>query len=288
MQWSIRCEQWWLSPPTLLKELHAMKSNPVKRKLREGKPTFGTWLSLGNAHAARVLARSGFDWLTLDLEHAPIDWSQAATIFAAVADSGCVPLGRVPEGDHYCIKRVLDAGAWGIVVPMIDTVEQAQKAIAAARYPPQGDRSAGGGLHALNFSASAGDYYEKANDEILVVLQTESPTGVENAEAIYNLPGCDAIFIGPVDLRFNMRAPDGAWPDPADHEAMIQRVIAAGKKTGTPTGMHVMEAEIALKRAEQGMQFVAIGSDLRMMSSQAQEIVKTIRPEEDGKDVARY
>jgi len=265
-----------------------MKTNPVKQKLREGKPAFGTWLSLGSAHAARVLARCGFDWLTLDLEHAPIDWSQAATIFAAVADSGCVPLGRVPEGDHYCIKRVLDAGAWGIVVPMIETVERARTAIAAAKYPPEGNRSAGGGLHALNYCATAAEYYERANDEILVVLQTESPKGVDNAEAIYRLPGCDAIFIGPVDLRFNMRSPDGAWPDPKDHEAMIQRVIAAGKKVGTPTGMHVMDAPSALKRAAEGMQFIAIGSDLRLMNSQAQEVIKTIRPEEAGKDLARY
>ncbi len=82
-----------------------MKTNPVKQKLREGKPTFGTWLSLGNLHASRVLARSGFEWLTLDIEHSAFDWSEAAMLFAAVADAGCVPLARVPEGDHYCIKR---------------------------------------------------------------------------------------------------------------------------------------------------------------------------------------
>ena len=265
-----------------------MKTNTVKEKLRQGKPTFGTWLSMGDTYASRVLARAGFDWLTLDLEHSAIDWAQAAEVFATVADSGCVPLGRVPEGDHYCIKRVLDAGAWGIVVPMIDTVQQAKAAIAAAKYPPEGDRSAGGGLHALNFHASAGDYYEKANDEILVVLQTESPTGVANAEEIYSLPGCDAIFIGPVDLRFNMRAADGTWPTAEEHEEMIQRVIRAGKKTGTPTGMHVMEADLAVKRAEQGMQFIAVGSDLRLMTSKAQEIIKTIHPDGEDKDLARY
>ena len=95
-----------------VERLRTMKTNPVKSELRQGRPTFGTWLSLGNLHATRVLARSGFEWLTLDMEHAAIDWSQAAVIFAAVADAGCVPLCRVPEGDHYCIKRALDAGAW--------------------------------------------------------------------------------------------------------------------------------------------------------------------------------
>jgi 4-hydroxy-2-oxoheptanedioate aldolase len=265
-----------------------MKSNPVKAKLRAGKPTFGTWLSLGTLHATRVLARSGFDWLTLDLEHAAIDWSQAATIFAAVADAGCVPLCRVPEGNHYCIKRALDAGAWGIVVPMVNTPQQAATAIAAAKYPPQGNRSVGGGMHALNFAASAGEYYQRANEEILVVLQTESPLGVANAEAIYRLPGCDAIFVGPVDLRFNMRTPDGPPPSDAQFEAMIERVIAAGREAGVPTGMHVMDPETALRRAEQGMQFIAIGSDLRLMTAAAQQVVRKIRPEAGDKDLARY
>jgi len=265
-----------------------MKSNPVKAKLLQGRPSFGTWLSLGDLHATRVLARSGFEWLTLDIEHSAFDWSTAATIFGAVADAGCVPLARVPEGDHYCIKRVLDAGAFGIVVPMVDTLEQARTAIAAAKYPPLGNRSVGGGMHALNFAASAGEYYERANDEILVVLQTESPTGVKNAEAIYSLPGCDAIFVGPNDLSFNMRTPDGGKPTPEEHEALIQEVIRIGKKVGTPTGIHAMDPQSALKRAEQGMQFIAVGSDLRMMNAKVQETVKALWPEEKEKDLARY
>ncbi len=265
-----------------------MKTNPVKQKLRRGEPTYGTWLSLGDLYATRVIARLGFDWLTLDIEHSAIDWSQATTIFGAVADAGCVPLARVPEGTHWYIKRALDAGAWGIVVPMVDTVEQAKIAIAAAKYPPTGNRSVGGGMHSMNFAASAGDYYERANDEILVVLMTESPTGVANAEAIYSLPGVDAIFIGPNDLRFQMRAPDGTFPAPEEHEAMIQRVIAAGKKVGTPTGLHAMDAASALQRVEQGMRFMAVGSELRFMTLEAQATIKALRPEEAAKDVARY
>ncbi len=265
-----------------------MKTNPVKRKLQAGEPSFGSWLSLGDLHAARVMARLGWDWLTLDIEHAPIDWSQAATIFAAVADAGCVPLARVPKGSHELIKRVLDAGAWGIVVPMIDTVEEAKIAIAAAKYPPEGNRSVGGGMHSMNFGATAGDYYRQANDEILVVLQTESPQGVENAEEIYSLPGCDAIFIGPNDLRFQMRAEDGTFPTAEEHEAMVQRVIEIGKKVGTPTGIHAMDAPSGLMRAEQGMQFLAIGSELRLMTVAAQETLEALHPEKAAEDVARY
>lgn len=265
-----------------------MKTNPVKRKLRAGEPTFGTWLSLGNLQAARVFARLGWDWLTLDIEHGPFDWSQAATIFAAVADAGCVPLARVPEGSHHYIKRVLDAGAWGIVVPMVDTLEQAKIAIAAAKYPPEGNRSVGGGMHSLNFAATAGDYYARANDEILVVLQTESPRGVENAEAIYSLPGCDAIFIGPNDLRFQMRAADGTFPTAEEHEAMVQRVIEVGKQVGAPTGIHAMDAQSALDRAGQGMQFLAVASELRFMTAAAQAALATLHPDQSAEDVARY
>jgi 4-hydroxy-2-oxoheptanedioate aldolase len=265
-----------------------MKTNPVKRALSEGKPAFGTWLSLGDLFATRILARMDFAWLTLDLEHGAIDWSQAAMIFATIADAGGVPLARVPKGNHDYIKRTLDAGAWGIVVPMVDTVEQAKIAIAAAKYPPIGNRSLGGGMHSLNFGCDSGEYFQRANDEILVILQTESPTGVANAEAIYSLPGVDAIFVGPVDLRAQMRKPDGSEASDEAFEAMLQRVIAAGKKTGTPTGMHVMDPKTALMRAEQGMQFIAIASELRMMTERAAEIIRAVRPEGAKKELVKY
>jgi 4-hydroxy-2-oxoheptanedioate aldolase len=265
-----------------------MKTNFVKRKLRDGQPTFGTWLSLDNFHSARVLSRIGFDWLTLDLEHSAIDWRETATIVATIADAGCVPLVRVPEGSHHYLKRALDAGAWGIVVPMVNTPEQARAVIAATKYPPLGNRSAGGGMHALSFGATADEYYERANDEILVVLQTESPEGVENADAIYSLPGCDAIFVGPFDLGFNLRTADGRRPTPAEREAMVQRVIAAGKRTGTPTGIHCLEPDDALERARQGMQFLAVGSELRMLATRAAEVVERLTPGEGETKLVRY
>ena len=140
----------------------------------------------------------------------------------------------------------------------------------------------------MNFATDTSGYYEGANDETLVILQTESPRGVENAEAIYSLPGCDAIFVGPVDLRFQMRAPDGTFPTPEEHQAMVGRVIETGKKVGTPTGLHAMDAESALKLAQQGMQFIAVGSDLRLMTVQAQQTLQQLRSGEGGKQVAGY
>jgi 4-hydroxy-2-oxoheptanedioate aldolase len=265
-----------------------MKKNPVKAALKEGKPQVGTWMSMGSVFASRFMARVGFPWLTIDIEHSPIGWEEAGLLFGAIADAGCVPLARVPRGDHDLIKRVLDAGAMGIVVPMVNTVEEAKHAIAAAKYPPVGNRSLGGALHALNFGASAGDYYKYANDEILVILQTESPEGVENAEEIYSLPGVDGIFVGPNDLGAQMRTPDGTDPTPEALQAMITRVLETGKKVGTPVGLHVQTVEQVEQRIAEGWQFIAIGSELRMMMGQAAELVEKLNLKEGGSDLARY
>jgi 4-hydroxy-2-oxoheptanedioate aldolase len=264
-----------------------MLRNRVKAALKAGQPQVGTWLSLGNVFAARLMARVGFPWLTVDLEHSPIGWTDAGLLFGAIADAGCICLARVPRGDHDYIKRVLDAGAHGIVVPMVNTVEEAKIAIAAAKYPPTGNRSVGGGMHAMNFQASAGDYYKHANDEILVVLQTESPEGVANADAIYSLPGVDAIFVGPNDLNAQMRTPDGKDPSPEEFEAMLQRILAAGKKAGTPVGLHVLTVEQAERRIAEGWQFIALGSELRYMMVEAQRTVEALQLKAAG-DLARY
>jgi 4-hydroxy-2-oxoheptanedioate aldolase len=265
-----------------------MKPNPVKRKLASGEPCFGTWLSIPSEFAARFMARVGFDWLTVDLEHSPTNWETAASMFGAIADAGCTPLARVPRGDHDHIKRVLDSGAMGIVAPMVNTADEARAIIAATKYPPVGNRSVGGSLHALNFCATAGEYYAAANDEILVILQTESPLGVENAQAIYSLPGVDAIFVGPNDLAANMRKPGGREASKDEFDATMQQVLSTGKMVHTPVGLHVQTVEDALRRAADGWQFIAIGSELRMMLSSAQETVKKLRPQEVTKDVARY
>ncbi len=266
-----------------------MKTNPVKKALRAGEPQIGTWLSLESIFATRFMARVGFPWLTVDIEHSPVNWETAAHMFAAIADAGCVPLARVPRGDHDLIKRVLDAGAMGIVVPMVNTVEEARDAIAAAKYPPQGNRSVGGAIHCLNFGATAGDYYKHANDEILVVLQTESPEGVRNAKEIYSLPGVDAIFVGPNDLKFQMRneTADGQDPTPEAFEEMLQQILRTGKEVGTPVGLHVLTVEDTQRRVEQGWQFIALASELKFMVNEASRIVKALNMQSAG-DLARY
>lgn len=265
-----------------------MKTNPVKAALAAGKPQVGTWLSFGDVFTARLMAHVGFPWLTVDLEHSPIDWQMASMMFATISDAGCVPLARVPRGDHDLIKRVLDGGAMGVVVPMVNTVEEARIAINAAKYPPTGNRSIGGSIPALNFQTSAGEYYKRANDEILVILQTESPQGVDNAEEIYSLPGIDAIFVGPNDLFWQMKKPDGTEPTPTEFEAMLQRVLAAGKKTGTPVGIHTQSIAEVKHRISEGWQFLALQSELKMMVTKAQELVAELGQNQTVSDLVRY
>src|SRR5437762_4241868 len=226
-----------------------MRPNPVKRALKAGQPAVGTWLSLGSITASRFLARAGFAWLTVDIEHSLVDWETATHIFASIADAGCVALGRVPSNRHDHIKRVLDNGAHGIVVPMVNSREEAQAAVAAAKYPPVGNRSVGGAVHALNFDATANDYYAHANEEILVVLQCEHITAVENADAIFSVPGIDAIFVGPNDLAASMRGPDGKPPGGEATAEAMKHILATCKKHGVAPGLHCMSAEEARVRS---------------------------------------
>src|SRR5437879_5315740 len=177
-----------------------MRPNPVKRALKEGRPSVGTWLSLGSITAARFMARTGFAWLTVDIEHSLVDWETATHMFGSIADAGCVALARVPSNRHDHIKRVLDNGAQGVVVPMVNSRQEAEDAVSAVLYPPAGTRSVGGSVHALNFGATAEEYYRHANSELLTVLQCEHIQAVENADAIFSVPGIDVIFVGPNDL----------------------------------------------------------------------------------------
>src|SRR3954465_15871732 len=150
-----------------------MRPNTVKRDLKAGKASVGTWLSLGSITAGRFMARAGFDWLTVDIEHTLVGMETATHLFATIADAGCVPLARVPAGRHDHIKRALDNGAMGVVVPMVNSRAEAEAAVAACLYPPHGNRSVGGSVHALNFGTTANDYFAHANDELLIVLQCE-------------------------------------------------------------------------------------------------------------------
>lgn len=265
-----------------------MRPNPVKRDLKAGKPSVGTWLSLGSIPASRFLARAGWAWLTVDIEHTLVDWETATHIFAAIADAGCTPLARVPSNRHDHIKRVLDNGAHGIVVPMVNSREEAIAAVAASRYPPVGTRSVGGSVHALNFDTTAPDYFAHANDEILVVLQCEHIQSVENADAIFSVPGIDAIFVGPNDLAASMRGADGSPPTAEATARAHKTILETCKKHGVPAGFHCGTPDEVLLRIEEGWQFLALGSELRMMLNEVNRVLEHLGLRQHQEKMAKY
>jgi 4-hydroxy-2-oxoheptanedioate aldolase len=242
-----------------------MRTNPVKRLLQDGKPAVGTWLSLGNIPAARFLARSGFDWITVDVEHSLVGIETTTHIMGAIADAGGIALARVPSNRHDQIKRILDNGGHGVVVPMVNRPQEAADAVSACLYPPAGTRSVGGNVHALNWNATPTDYFAKANDEVLIVLQCEHIDAVRNFDAVYSATGIDAVFVGPNDLAASMRATDGTPPTPAAFNQALADILAGCKRLGLAPGIHTFSAEEAKKRIAEGWLFVAIGSELKMM-----------------------
>lgn len=264
-----------------------MRANPVKKLLKAGKPAVGTWLSLGNITAARFLARSGFDWLTVDIEHSLVGTETAVHMFAAIADAGGVPLARVPSNRHDHIKRVLDNGGFGVVVPMVNTREETAAAVSACLYPPRGTRSVGGGVHALNFAANAADYYAKADDEILKVVQCEHIEAVRNFDRVYGVPGVDVVFVGPNDLSASMRGADGRPPEADVFQKTLADILAGCKRLGVPAGIHTFNVDEAKKRIAEGWQFIAVGSELKLMVDAAAKLVDGLGLK-TAADLARY
>lgn len=265
-----------------------MKLNPVKRALRAGEPQVGTWLSLGSVVAARFMARVGFPWLTVDMEHTHTDINTAAMMFGAIADAGGVPLARIPASRHEYVKSVLDCGAMGIVVPMVMDADEARAIVAACKYAPRGNRSVGGGLHAMNYGTNAETYYKQADDEILVVIQTESIKAVEIADEIYSVPGLDAVFVGPNDLAATMRKPDGTPPSKSEMEETLTRIREAAHRQKLPCGLHVLTFADAKRRIDEGWQFIAVGSELKMMLDGATQLVSQLNPGRPAGDLAKY
>jgi 4-hydroxy-2-oxoheptanedioate aldolase len=264
-----------------------MRPNTLKRLLRAGKPAVGTWLSLGSVTAARFIARSGFDYVCVDTEHSLVNIETTTHMLAAIAEAGCVPLARVPSNRHDHIKRILDNGGYGVVVPMVCSRQEALDAVAACKYPPKGSRSVGGSVHVLNYAATTADYYAKADDEIAVILQCEHITAVRNFDAVFGVPGVDAVFVGPNDLAASMRGPDGSPPSKEAFNQALADILAGCKRLGVPAGIHTFSAEEAKQKIADGWQFIAVSSELKYMVEGAAAVVKGVGLGASG-DLAKY
>ena len=256
-----------------------MRANHARRRLAAGEPSVGTWLSLPSPEAAEHVSRLGFDWLVVDAEHNPVDIRTLAQMFAAMSATDTAPMVRIPWNSPENFKRVLDAGAWGVVVPMVNSREEAERAVSACRYHPLGNRSVGGGRHALSFGTSASDYYAHANDEILLVLQIEHVDGVEHADEILSVPGVDACFIGPNDLAASMGLGLGVALESGipQHNEAIQHVRETCRKHGVAPGIHTNSVEYTEKYVDLGCLMVTLGSDTGFMTAKAAADLHAVR-----------
>ena len=213
--------------------------NLLKEKLKKGQVVIGTFVGLGHPDVTERLSRLGFDWLLIDGEHAPLGLETMQQMMQAMNGSNCTPLVRPQWNDMVIIKRVLDIGAHGVLVPWVNTKEEAEYAVRACKYPPEGLRGYGPRRAAL-FDP---DYCKTANDEILVVVQIETRKAVTNIDDILSVKGIDACYIGPWDLSLSFGFYDPQWDNPQYIEA-FDKVLAAAKKWGKPAGMFAVQDNI--------------------------------------------
>ena len=243
--------------------------NAFRRDLRAGKRLIGCWVSLTSPVTAEVVGLAGFDWLLLDGEHAPNDLGTFVLQLMALKDSPSAPFVRPQSNDVVVIKRLLDLGFHNFLVPMVDTADEARRAVAATRYPPAGVRGVSVSMRGNRYGPVA-DYQKAVNDEIVVAVQIESPAAVVNVDAICAVPGVDALFIGPSDLAASLgRRGDASHP--AVQDAM-RRVIDHARSAGVAVGILAPVEADARRYLDMGVTMVAVGSDQGLLRAATQAL----------------
>jgi 4-hydroxy-2-oxoheptanedioate aldolase len=239
--------------------------NTMKQKLLSGQPALGIVLGLGSPTAAGIAARCGFDFVLVDNQHG--DWDDTATLaaFRAISLGNSIPVTRVRQNDFYAIGRLLDRGALGIVVPMVNSADEARAAAFAMRYPPFGGRSYAASL-AVHYGA---DYDTWADREVFLAVQIETAQAADHAEEIMAVEGVDGCWIGPMDLARSL----GVAPGAQIHQDAILRVVDACRKTGKIPGIYTPNAKTARLRIEQGFRFVTAADDGGLIAEGAQEVL---------------
>lgn len=242
----------------------------LRDRLRGGERTIGSWLSFGYTPVAEIMARAGFDWLVIDMEHTAIDAWDALQLIQIIELAGCVPLVRVGANDELLIKRSLDAGAHGVIVPMVNTAEDAERAVAAARYAPEGRRGTGLG-RAQGYGERFQEYWNWAVQNTVVIAQVEHTDGVENLDGILGTEGIDGFITGPYDLSCSLGCP-GDFDAPEFLEAM-DRVAAFLEPGHKPGGVHIVHSDRATlrRRMGEGYRFIAYGDDMVLFAEKARE-----------------
>jgi 4-hydroxy-2-oxoheptanedioate aldolase len=251
-----------------------MRENTLKAIWARGEAVVNGWLSIPSSFSAEVMAHQGFDSLTVDMQHGVIDYQTAIALLQAISTTPTMPLARVAWNDPALLMKILDAGVYGVICPMISTREQAEGLVQACKYPPRGYRSWG----PVRASIYAGaDYGEHANADILAIPMIETAEALKNLDDILSVPGVDAIYVGPSDLSLALGyRPQLDQTEPAVVEAQ-KKIVAACKRHGVVAGIHNNTATYALQMIEQGYQFVTLASDSRFLAARAAEEVAIVR-----------
>ena len=252
-----------------------MRKNWVREKLRAGESTVGALLGLGSPNAAELMAHAGYEFLVVEAEHSALDLAQIQHMLMALNGSDVIPIVRVPSADPLFIQRTLDAGAMGILVPMVNTAAEAESIVSATRYPPEGTRGFGP-LRASKYTMDYADYFASANQNILVALILETKEGLENLEEIVSVPGVDAIFCGLFDMCVSLGLNPMDQPLPQIEEAM-KHAAAICRKCGVPIGVGCSTPQELRLRHEQGLKFHVYGTDYSLLGAAAREGIEAFR-----------
>ena len=240
--------------------------NPVKEKLTKGEVSIGSWLSIAHPTVAEIMAKSGLEWIAIDMEHTGIAINEVEALFQVIEANGVVPLVRLSSNNPILAKRVMDLGAYGTIVPQVNSKEDAEQAVQSIKYAPEGFR--GVGLHrAQDHGSGFEENMATANKESLCIVQIEHKDGVAAIEEIVRVPGVDGVFIGPYDLSCSL-----GIPGQLEHKLVVEareKVLAARKEVGMVMGSHVVDPDIdeMKRRKEEGYLFLAYSTDAIMLNT---------------------
>ena len=248
-------------------------SKSLKARLKAGEPLLGAWCMIPGALTAEALGRAGFDWVLIDMQHGCMDYETALEMIRAVDLGGATPIVRAPWNDPGIIGRLLDSGALGVVIPMIQTAEDARRAVDACLYPPAGRRSFGPVRVGLRDGPG---YFADANDRVLVIPMIETAEALAEVDAIARTPGVDALFVGPFDLSIALGLPPGDNDGKPAFDEAIAKVSAAARAAGVATAV-LSNAGVAPLRLRQGFRLVSVVTDLSALTLAARADLQTVR-----------
>jgi 4-hydroxy-2-oxoheptanedioate aldolase len=250
-------------------------ANRVKQAWAAGKPVVNGWLAIPNAFSAEMYAQAGWDSVTVDMQHGVQDYLSCVSCFQGMQAAPVTPMVRVPWNEPGIIGKVLDAGAYGVICPMVNTAEQAANLVSYCRYPPQGARS--NGPIRAGVYGGAGTYQQTANQEILVIPMIETQQALDNLEAILDVPGIDGVYIGPSDLGFSLGMVPKLDRDEPEIMKIYERILKETDKRGIAAGLHNGTAAYAKRMIGMGFKLVTILNDVGLMVQAAKAAVQEVK-----------